>query len=60
MISKNVDIVAIGLLLLAIFIFSEARKSIWVQFITNPARLGAQRHMYVRVPEPPLPPVVFN
>jgi hypothetical protein len=60
MISRNVDIVAVGVLLLAILIFSEARKSIWVQFMKDPGRFGVQRHMHVRVPEPPLPPVVFN
>jgi hypothetical protein len=60
MISRHIDIVAVGVLLLAILIFSEARKSIWVQVIKDPARLGATQHMHVRVPEPPLPPVVFN
>jgi len=59
MISKHVDIVAVGVLLLAILIFSEARKSIWLRVIKNPARFGVE-HMYIRMPEPPLPPVVIN
>lgn len=59
MISKHVDIMAIGVLLLAILIFSEARKSIWVHITKNPSRLGVE-HMHVRVPEPPLPPLVFD
>lgn len=59
MISKHIDIVAVAVLLLAILIFSEARKSIWIQVVKNPSRIGVQ-HMYLRPPEPPLPPILFN
>jgi hypothetical protein len=59
MISRHVDIVAVGLLLLGILIFSEARKAVWVQFMKSPARLRVER-IHVRVPEPPVAPVVFK
>lgn len=59
MISRHVDIVAIGVLLLGILIFSEARKAVWVQVMKSPARMRVER-IYVRVPEPPVAPVVFK
>lgn len=59
MISRHVDIVAVGVLLLGILIVSEARKAIWVQVMKSPARVRVER-MYVRTPEPPVAPVVFK
>lgn len=59
MISRNIDIIAIGALLLGILIVSEVRKSIWVQVMKDPARLRI-KHVYVQVPEPPVVPIVFK
>jgi hypothetical protein len=59
MISRHVDIVAVGVLLLGILVYSEARKAIWVRVMKSPARVRVER-IYVRVPEPPVAPVVFK
>lgn len=59
MISRHVDIVAVGVLLLGILIYSEARKAVWVQVMKSPAKIRVER-IYVRPPEPPVAPVVFK
>jgi hypothetical protein len=56
MIAKHVDIVAVLALLLGILICSEIRNSLWVHFIP---RVRAEQ-ITVRIPEPPVVPIVFE
>ncbi len=59
MISKHVDILAVVALLLGILIWSEARQSVLVQMIKNRPHLRVER-INIRVPEPPVVPIVFE
>jgi|tagenome__1003787_1003787.scaffolds.fasta_scaffold9440711_1 hypothetical protein len=59
MISKHVDIIAVVALLLGILIWSEARQSVLVQIIKSRPHLTVD-HISVRVPEPPVVPIVFE
>lgn len=59
MIAKHVDIVAVVALLLGILIWSEARQSVAVQMIKNRPGMKVE-HITVRVPEPPVVPIVFE
>ena len=59
MISRHVDILALVLLLLGILIWSEVRQSVWVQMMKAPARVRVEG-IDIRVPEPPVVPIVFE
>jgi hypothetical protein len=59
MISRHVDIVAVLLLLLGIAVWSEVRQSIWFDMINAPKRMRVER-IDIRIPEPPVVPVVFE
>ncbi|MBV9500009.1 MAG: hypothetical protein JO138_11605 [Acidobacteriaceae bacterium] len=58
--SKNVDVLAIALLLLACFFFAQVRNA--VRFELGAHRIGfTNRHVgpIIVVPEPPRPPLPF-
>jgi hypothetical protein len=59
MISRHVDILAVLLLLLGILVWSEVRQSVLVQIIKSRPHLRVER-ISVRLPEPPVVPVVFE
>lgn len=59
MIVKHVDIIAVVALLLGILIWSEAQQSVLIQMVKNRARLRVE-HITVRVPEPPVMPIIFE
>jgi len=59
MISRHIDILAVFLLLLGMLVWSEVRQSMWFQMIKAPTRLRLEQ-IDIRVPEPPVVPVVFE
>jgi len=59
MISRHVDILAVFLLLLGILVWSEVRESVWVEMMKAPGRVTMER-IDIRVPEPPVVPIVFE
>jgi hypothetical protein len=58
MISRHVDIIAVIALLLGILIWSEARQSYWVYVVNR--RPMKVRQIFIRLPEPPVVPIVFK
>lgn len=59
MISKHIDVVAVFALLLGILVFSELKNSVWIRMMQRPAHLRVEQ-ISVRVPEPPVVPIVFE
>jgi hypothetical protein len=59
MISRHVDILAVMALLFGILICSEIRQSVWARMLQGRTRLRVEQ-ISVRVPEPPVVPIVFQ
>jgi hypothetical protein len=59
MISKNIDIVAVFALLLAMLISATIRDSVWTRFSTHQPRVKVER-IHVEVPQPPIVPIVYE
>ncbi len=57
--SKHVDVVAVLLLLLGILVWSEVRQSVLFRMMKTPLRMRVEQ-IDIRIPEPPVVPVVFE